>query len=1503
VWRQSGALVAADKERSGIWVFGKSNSATSSLPLCATTDSAGFVEVEDIKLEIKNDGTYESSSLWKPLKATAISSNSHNSASSPSVLADNSVRTNQSLNAKVSPSSVGLGHILENSAVTNTTKGESTTLEHVVEFRDIQEHFISAVLASLSYRLCDEGGLTALNARTLVSPISACSKNDAFSQVDEKSTYQKRVPMITLDVHLTSLGTLVVKASVDTSSDISCLRYLGQSPLAAGFITEGTTLFLAPSGKIARYYGPLKDEDRGQAVSKTEHSKEQYLDGDTVTSYAIDRWKIRCVSWLQNKGIQAKLLEDCPWIMVEILTRTTSFDQSGNTDGGLWTPEEKLITIPWPSALCFQRATYGASENALPKSFHGYDPLAFAEKWLNSKAEREIIIAKRQKDRDSTAAAIRTQAEIDTRNLASNNHSPIALRRASNAGAVYPTPPDGIQHLIGATPSFNDNASTPGNVNQQPPQPDHDQMVVTRSEVEDTEGNLWETNIGKRDRIPGLDFNDGGNDNIFSDLGGELFGENDITDADFNFFDEPDRLEDTKDKMSVEENDDAQESKSGATPAIVAKSLDDSSNLAALPDSLMTEDNFGTIEGQVVKNKSSSSHGVHSDRDMPREPEVTSSLTYSVPRPPSPPLSPELVFKRLLTTEATPEDRRDPLMLEKTISAFGSVEFDSSLSIFNEKYGSHGRFICPSIPKSTIGSISAALPSTGYLRKRRKLKPNAVDSINQALQSPMELVPESENSGSQSDIESRSQSPTLTPLSNQGGTSETTEDGAGVLLPSVKRKRESDDVDEEDEMASSFQDLNVNNSPSIHASDPLDLLSPALLEWDPADWSLSSYFSCPEPRNVTSVLSDTEYIASAQLLADQAIFGTLKIPLLTDRDEIEGIDNRAYRNSTANQIRQTFAQVVKSSFDQATECSMAMFTEVQDIQPFSQINRLTPRPIPNPRGQHSELTKPSSTFPLPAPHIEVRRAESKLTVLPSAASFWENLGLAPCKGSKDVSAICIYPDGEGMTENVSAFLDHTRSAYESGRFGTHERFCHTDVPNGLFPMDFGESNALSVADHQALLLRIKDTATRVGSILVSGSIEEANIVIYYIYDSANPELLVPICSAFYNLFAVYKDGLSEEKLPVANELVLQFIPLDFVASRTALVVPRPSEYSRLAMEVYDRCVDLKSGTSPPSIVLEQPLPRSIDFKITPNPSANLLQENSCMHVAYAQSIDDRWVTAAWTDNIGSQQMTASYCLGRKGVPLTTSFSDVAHEIWETTLDIIALRKVHWRILICKCGVMDPPEMDFWKGLASTESKAQVSLTLLTVDTNPSLNLLPLSISLPPSILTGQSVSYTTPVSTPSASMVSPEQSGNAGTPARDPSTTNAATPSESNPELKIDADATLVDIRDQTWGAILSHRLNNSRSLLEFNPTLVSGYLIKRTGATISDVPAAMEVNVVHSEANSRMYDALLREILGHYRGLGTLARVRGCVNPVKDCRPWHIAAAEKGVRVLYMLM
>lgn len=121
-----------------------------------------------------------------------------------------------------------------------------------------------------------------------------------------------------------------------------------------------------------------------------------------------------------------------------------------------------------------------------------------------------------------------------------------------------------------------------------------------------------------------------------------------------------------------------------------------------------------------------------------------------------------------------------------------------------------------------------------------------------------------------------------------------------------------------------------------------------------------------------------------------------------------------------------------------------------------------------------------------------------------------------------------------------------------------------------------------------------------------------------------------------------------------------------------------------------------------------------------------------------------------------------------------------------------------------------------------------------------------------------------------------------------------------------DPNDRLIDITDQSWGAVLSHRLNNSNSLLELNLALVSGYLIKSGGMIGDEPPLLLEVNIVYSEVvgNPRTFhEGLLREVLGHYRNLNTLARVRGVIHPVKDVRPWHLAAVQKAVKALYVLM
>jgi len=1513
-WRKSGALVVHN--RSGIWAFAKGGGLEEIIPSTATINGEGFVEFHDDVLAVRHQGALDPSNVWKATKSLATYSNASNGETSPPSSTDSNTRNIQSLNAKASYNNSTIGIKKENRTESSPVEDDYTAIEPTVGARNIQEQFISAVLATLSYYLCRDNGFIALNARTLVLPSSEYFKiGQDGAEATGGALYRERTWLITLDVNLTSLGTLVVKGWPNAPFPFSWTLYPRQDLTLSESLADGTLLFLAPSGKVGRYCGSSILSASGTMLDDVDTPMDIHPHGSLFQEQPMTLWKHRCLSWLASRGIEAAAVEGGGWFTVQVRSQSNTPSPIDAGEDDLWSPAGKLITISWPAVLCFRRITPETYIDPIFKTPRGDDPLSFAEGWYSVRAIREATIAKRRKERESDAAAVQAQAEADARNLASNNFSSAGRRRASLAGAVYPTPPDGIQPAVGATPSFDGNGSTPGQPNPQNLGIESEIVTVPKVEPEDAESHLWDPGEAKRDQLisSALDFNDNVNDNLFSDMGGDLFGENDITDADFSFFDAPDPVEPMEDSETNLENffDDSNEH------AADHKTLRDvpleNTLSGAEPDVVMTE-------AGLVANHGNENGEASADRDfetaMVVNPEHDSSGSpkdVDKRKSPSPPLSPGMIFKKLSTARTGSRDKKESKSLDQAIGSFGGVPFDQALSSFNKKYGAHGRFKYPSILKNSEQPVLKSLPNTGYLNKIRKRKPPIVKLFSKALSSPEDsLDPELHHNDNHSEMESPSYSHPASPISDQDDMSTSTGDGPLVFSPGLKRKRDSNNTeDDDDEVTSSFQELKVDRTQHLQGLDPLDLMDHNFLDVDPADWSLANFLSSPVPRNLTSSLGDTEYIASAQVLADQAISQTLDIPFLTDHIADNYSDNFIDENSIKAIVQQKLSHAAKACFDRAAECTMNTFVDIQDSQQNGPGSRIAPRPTPISRVPHiSEPSKPTSIFNLPPPHLEVQRSESKLTVLPPAIPFWENLGLAPCKGGKDISAICIYPDRGGVADSVEAFLEQIRNAYESSRLGSHERFSHTDLVDGHVPMDFGDSALLSVADHQAVLSKIQDTSTRVGILLAAGSISETNFVIYYVYDSESPELLVPICSAFHNLFEVYKESLDNEKLPISNELVFQLVPMNFITSKASLVVPPPTEYTRLAMEVYDRCVDLNTGTSVPSIILEQPLPRIIDFKLTPYPSASPLQENSCMHVAYANSLDDRWVTAAWTDNTGSRQMTASYCLGRRNSPLTTTFNSVAREIWETTMGIIAIRKVHWRILIAKSGVMDPPEIEFWQSLASEshqslaskESNAQITLTLITVDTNPSLELLPHSISVAPNVLAAQSSVYTTPVSTPQASIFSPEP-GSVSTPARDSGPANAPTPSDSNIELKIDADATLIDITDQTWGAILSHRLNNSRSLLEFNPTLISGYLIKRSGATSSDVPVVIEVNIVHSEVYPRMLDPLLREILGLYRGFATLARVRGCVDPVKDGRPWHIAAVEKGVQALYMLM
>lgn len=234
------------------------------------------------------------------------------------------------------------------------------------------------------------------------------------------------------------------------------------------------------------------------------------------------------------------------------------------------------------------------------------------------------------------------------------------------------------------------------------------------------------------------------------------------------------------------------------------------------------------------------------------------------------------------------------------------------------------------------------------------------------------------------------------------------------------------------------------------------------------------------------------------------------------------------------------------------------------------------------------------------------------------------------------------------------------------------------------------------------------------------------------------------------------------------------------------------------------------------------------------------------------------------------------------------------------MEIARFRKINWRLMFVKVGIMLADEIDVWARLSmSSINSVPHSLTLLSTDVAPPLTVMPV---LPPiiptqfnplvSIYTGTPPGVTTP--TPGGnSIVSPDQFGNA-----------ANTPS-ADPLPDLDPGSNLVDFGDQTWGVVCAHRWR--RGLLHgqddgggFSDGCM-GYLVKRGGTGEGDEMVVLQVEVVRGVGGN----GLLREVLGAYRGLATLGQFKGVVQMGGrgSVVPWHVGAAWKGVEVLGLVM
>ncbi|KAK0739143.1 mediator complex subunit 13 C-terminal-domain-containing protein [Apiosordaria backusii] len=1479
--RNDGHLVYMDSVRHGIWCFylstGDSNMSINpeSLGLRARMVVCGYT------LGLVGEGHFKPIDLFKSRMPGTNPINTPSSSSSTGSGLDMTLKGSQSFSLPT-PTAVGnvvLADVKTAPSPMGDVKGYAS-----VPIPEIHRYFIQAVLSSLTTYFCRQIGAIALNQRAVLLPPEALNMDDVAS-VSALATFR---------VYLTTIGSLVISLSVSLSrSLVPCTR-----PFQGSFMPPSPVL-AAPFGAFGSLQGILDTDSQVTENGFVQSPDTQIGRLRSGPGERFSQWKTLVCEVLKLHGMSSALLNGCSWLNVHFSQRKP---YEHRPDGKNTPLVSSGPNAPWPSVLCFRRARIEpVSDIAFDRAMAGDDaehgdPLSMVKSWCQGFPKREEDMAQRKKDRE--AALLREKADADGRNIQLNGHSPMNPRRPSNggpalmaAGVMYPTPPDGVQPT-GVMPLFDIAMVSPAN--HAPPNVAADLEVTMQQDVSMADGFSvgWDGTETKPEPTT-AGFTE---EHMYGDLDEDMFGGNELTDADFNFFDQPpDGLDlDTHpvDDIGPSMNLQLTNNIGAHEPGRSIQGTD-----SRKPDP-------GNIQPQFTKPELKHARSILAEesRQQTNTQNFNHNSAVRIKRQTSP-FNPETVFKKIRASlhPIPPSSRAAPKGVPpRRRSVYDKVEFNPALSLDSVKYQASGPF---TYQPPTLNSY---LPNDGPLttgrllgsaKQRRSIKELPFDLLglqkrtNGAGTSPAKR----DEAFSDSDESSL--------VSDDDTASNASARASSPAKSSILRRRPDDDVIS---MAASFKDLEnfAAESPGYSRADLARLSSSEVPEL-----SLTRWFADPEPVPLRISVSDDDFITVAQVLTEQAAGGTLKLEPERPCSEVRDV-----RRGLVDAIRysiQGLQRALPRALMGASESHFRSFAEVQDVpllvQPVQPQSRVQLRP--------TDVGKPAFQM-LPVPHIEVRRNNVQLALLPSAVPFWESLGLGPAQGAKDIVSVCVFPHEEGMRDNATVFLERMRSTYESMNLGAFGKLPTTaSIMDGLVSVSLDQgfvSPGLHLSRPHSVYT---DHMANLALSLANVPMTEKNFVVYFAYLPENPTSIVDSCCAFQELFEHYKRCMLDRKKQILNELVLQLIPLNLMASDTSMVVLPTSECMRLCIETYDRCTLFGGPMPAPAIVLESALPREISFRLSPTPSPGVLHENSHMHIAYAQSTDERWVTAAWTDNRGSKQMTASYCLGRRHKPLTRNLSEVISEIWDTTYDLVSSCKVHWRIIVTKSGTMDPFEAELWIAKAQDEHRIGVNLVLMTVDTNPSLQLIPPAVKIPAS---APAAFYTTPVSTPQPlSVLSPDQSNNPPTPMGGVTTPIDTT---SQPDLATSSDQnydkTLIDVTDLTHSVVISHRLNNSLSLTDLNPCLASGYLVKRSGPRPEDPPAVMEVNVVWFDSSRLMvnvaapHEQLLREVMGHFRGLGTLARARGLVvggggdsKEGADVRPWHVGVVERGVRVLGLLM
>ncbi|KIV83507.1 hypothetical protein PV11_05526 [Exophiala sideris] len=532
--------------------------------------------------------------------------------------------------------------------------------------------------------------------------------------------------------------------------------------------------------------------------------------------------------------------------------------------------------------------------------------------------------------------------------------------------------------------------------------------------------------------------------------------------------------------------------------------------------------------------------------------------------------------------------------------------------------------------------------------------------------------------------------------------------------------------------------------------------------------------------------------------------------------------------------------------------------------------------------------------------ICIRRGDQRLLASVSILPFWNTLNLQPENGSKDVTVFCLHPAGEDVADGCSNLLQRMSDTYNSCLLGSHAIGLLKGVTStGLIAWD--PKSTTSIAH----------TCQKVGTAIGAADNLSGTALVYMVSQDDSPASYLEVCQAFHGLFESFAAAANKQHI---SDIALQVVPRGFVASSESLVVPNQIAYIKLAIEVYNRLPPPQPKGSPAAcdtaIVLSK-VENTVHLQLASAYGSPLSAHGIILHLAYAITADKRWITAAWTDELGQVALSMSYCARRLGSSKKRPRREIFREMWHVSHDLASKHRGRWRLAIVKHGYLDTMEPVEWYDVfgSSTPAQQRCLPLILTMQLDPVYRLFPQPHQGKVG-QTGLQNVYGTPVSTPQGGITSPDQLMPATPTPGGTSMMNASTPPEPGIDPNVDGDLSLVDPAEESWGVVLPYGVNQSKNMSVLLPAGVTGLLVKRRGPKVEDGHLSIEVNLldctVHvgpDTSKEPSPDELLEDVIRQYRGLLTLGVTRGCIDPLSECVPWHIATVIRGNGALGSVM